>query len=503
MNRRQFIATASATAGAVALSGSLPRSLAAEAAPRGAAATLYVRQNINAFTAAQVADLRAAVSAMMSRPTSDPTSWMFQANIHGTTGANSNPTWSTCQHGSFFFFSWHRMYLYYLERILRAASPSKQLSLPYWAYAPNANRSLPTPYRTPKTGNSLFVEDRNDGINDGVEIGPEFLTWCLAYTRVPFFSPPGQNPTLTFGGGFVPAPVHFASVYGQLERLPHNTVHTQVGGLMGDPDTAAQDPIFWAHHANVDRLWEGWLAQGGGRANPTGDATWMNTPFHFYDENRNPVTLTGAQVLHTATQLGYRYDAMPTTPCPTLASQVREPRIFTAPWLPGPGPNEALARAAGHTLAASGATTIQLAVPAPLRTALVRHDAATTVELRLEGVRVTRNPGVAYHVFANIPAAGAESAARAPTAQARYLGTLDFFEIVSHHHDPAVRQSGYTVAVDVSDAAAALGAGGALQRGTVTLTFVPEGPRRAGARAVARSPVQIGAVVLRVVRTPR
>jgi tyrosinase len=29
-------------------------------------------------------------------------------------------------------------------------------------------------------------------------------------------------------------------------------------GWMSDPDKAALDPIFWLHHANIDRLWAAW-----------------------------------------------------------------------------------------------------------------------------------------------------------------------------------------------------------------------------------------------------
>jgi hypothetical protein len=39
-------------------------------------------------------------------------------------------------------------------------------------------------------------------------------------------------------------------------------------GWMLDPSLAALDPIFWLHHANVDRLWEVWL-QRAGPANTT------------------------------------------------------------------------------------------------------------------------------------------------------------------------------------------------------------------------------------------
>jgi hypothetical protein len=65
-----------------------------------------------------------AVSVMKGRPASDPTSWLYQANIHGTnTPVGSWPAgapWSTCDHG-FHFLSWHRMYLFFFERIVRPA----------------------------------------------------------------------------------------------------------------------------------------------------------------------------------------------------------------------------------------------------------------------------------------------------------------------------------------------------------------------------------------------
>jgi len=42
-------------------------------------------------------------------------------------------------------------------------------------------------------------------------------------------------------------------------RLPrlHNQVHVWVGGSMG-PGTSPNDPIFFLHHCNVDRLWAKW-----------------------------------------------------------------------------------------------------------------------------------------------------------------------------------------------------------------------------------------------------
>ena len=112
-----------------------------------------------------------------------------------------------------------------------------------------------------------------------------------------------------FGGG-TSSPMQFSSAYGDLEMQPHNVVHSALGGLMGDPDTAAQDPIFWLHHGNIDRLWNHWIEQGGGRADPT-DAAWLNTTFTFYDEAGHAVYLTGAEIVDTVGQLNYRYDDDP------------------------------------------------------------------------------------------------------------------------------------------------------------------------------------------------
>ena len=40
----------------------------------------------------------------------------------------------------------------------------------------------------------------------------------------------------------------------------HNKVHLYIGGLMMQVPTSSNDPIFWLHHCNIDRLYEKWLA---------------------------------------------------------------------------------------------------------------------------------------------------------------------------------------------------------------------------------------------------
>jgi hypothetical protein len=100
---------------------------------------VHVRQDIANLTPAQLASLQKGFQAMMQRSQAnpnDPTGLLFQANMHGTEsgemaadmqggcpmGDPGQPLWDQCQHYSYFFLSWHRMYLYYFEKILRQAS---------------------------------------------------------------------------------------------------------------------------------------------------------------------------------------------------------------------------------------------------------------------------------------------------------------------------------------------------------------------------------------------
>lgn len=43
-----------------------------------------------------------------------------------------------------------------------------------------------------------------------------------------------------------------------LESGPHGAIHSAVGGDLG-PATSPNDPVFFLHHAQIDRLW--WLWQ--------------------------------------------------------------------------------------------------------------------------------------------------------------------------------------------------------------------------------------------------
>jgi tyrosinase len=64
------------------------------------------------------------------------------------------------------------------------------------------------------------------------------------------------------------------------ELDPHGTVHNNIGKDIWDIRRSARDPIFWLHHANIDRLWTVWT-KNRGRKNPPPASTWAQASFTF------------------------------------------------------------------------------------------------------------------------------------------------------------------------------------------------------------------------------
>ncbi|KAK9164932.1 hypothetical protein Scep_000123 [Stephania cephalantha] len=96
---------------------------------------------------------------------------------------------------------------------------------------------------------------------------------------------------------------------GALELL-HNVIHNWTGEVispyldMGNFRTAARDPIFFGHHANIDRLWDIYRNKRG--KVEFRDRDWLDASFLFYDENRQLVKCKVRQGL-LPKQLGYEY----------------------------------------------------------------------------------------------------------------------------------------------------------------------------------------------------
>ena len=306
-----------------------------------------------------------AVKAMKQRALAEPTGWLFYGAIHGVhrglwehygfvspaepdpDAATQDVYWRQCQHSSWYFLPWHRGYLLALERILRAeiealGGPHETWALPYWNYFRAGENALPPAFASADwpdgTGdNPLFVEQRY-GLVEGepIVLPPEELE--LSAMQETEFTGVGSGGAPGFGGvdtGFN----HGGGVFGSLESQPHNIVHVLIGGgnangpgLMSHPATAGLDPIFWLHHANIDRLWECWLEAPGTDGNPDA-AAWLQGPasvgqraFAMPAPDGTRWDYTPEEMRRTA-PLGYEYDDLTPGAAPALPEMARTERL--------------------------------------------------------------------------------------------------------------------------------------------------------------------------------
>ena len=190
-SRRDFLKAAGAGSIAIAsspilemLDGMLHEALAAG----------FVRPNVKFLTATSpaIVSYKKGIAAMQQLPATSPLNWTNWANIHGSP-SGTGPLWGTCQHGNWWFFPWHRMYLLYFEAAIRHFSNDATFALPYWDYTDPTQRALPSTFRTPTTGNPLFVSNRGAGINAGNQLPPSVVTFSSAFAFTNFASPAGSG----------------------------------------------------------------------------------------------------------------------------------------------------------------------------------------------------------------------------------------------------------------------------------------------------------------------
>jgi hypothetical protein len=355
-----------------------------------------------------------AVRAMQQLPAKNPRSWAYQAAIHGLAGTVPPPgaPWNQCQHSTWFFLPWHRAYLFQFERIVRsfvvAAGGPADWALPYWNYDVAGSDSLPRVFRTPTlpdgSSNPLFVALRRGGtaagsINAGVKIPGNVTSSSAAMSATDFVTAAAGVP-IGFGGprtGFA----HFGPGAGLLENQPHNIMHVVIGGtngLMTDPNTAALDPIFWLHHANIDRLWETWRIQG--NSNP-GTLTWTRRSFRLRNESGAAVRMRVGEVNDARAQLDYTYDTLGHPAAP-----VQDPQPDGLPVSRQRKPAMVGRVDESVVLSADGASATVTVGSLPVRRA--RGAAADPephrFQLELADIVGSVNPGVVYGVFVNLPA---------------------------------------------------------------------------------------------------
>jgi tyrosinase len=161
--------------------------------------------------------------------------------------------------GTLRFLPWHRRYLAAFEEALidadRALRPdaAEPVTLPYWRWVDPFPEWLLDflPVRNhPVTGAQL--PGRTLGPASSKPTAADVATILEGFGQ----QLPGQDvddyTRFTWGlegNGLRPNGT----------RLPaHNSVHSYVGGIMNNTRYSPFDPVFWLHHAEVDRLWHIW-----------------------------------------------------------------------------------------------------------------------------------------------------------------------------------------------------------------------------------------------------
>lgn len=462
VTRRQLLQECTAISLGANLPGWLSRPLLAQAV------NPLIRYDVNGASSeakASVAAYRTGVAIMKGRKAHDPTSWLFQANIHSWPGqfglTASDPEeefrqtfspqntqglaaaekarreqlarslWGTCTHGdpAVRFLPWHRVYLFFIERIVRAAGglDGSSLGLPYWNWT--KDRALPLAFREEVDGkqenNSLYWANRRQLVNRAVNpiSIPAVSVRVANILDLPDFSP-------TF------SPQAGLGFSNQLEDGPHGNVHVWIQTPprgMGSFEEAARDPIFWLHHCNIDRLWVRWKnldGSGTGHRDPVdapvldSNSTWGDVPQTFVDVDGQPKTLTARQILIAAEILdrGYIYDDM-TAPSgsPVIAMAARAAEAPSG----GPVPGDAGERtvASSGPMAVTGRSTIMLERPSGPTSAAVTS--ASQIEPRtlvLKNIVAQDLSTPSYGVYLNLP-----ENTNADPAGPYFAGTLNIF----------------------------------------------------------------------------
>lgn len=437
-----------------------------------------------------------AVAAMKLRSEQDPLSWTWQWYTHfvdgtttkakeltrifgatpGTVGALANEMWNTCQshagQNANNFLPWHRMYVLFFENIIRQVSGRPDFTLPYWNYTssdPALCGVLPPAFRLPNDPvyAPLYRPDRIKLANNGKPIHKNqpgnLMDISVAMAKASYSSSGGVQ-------GFCRA----------IDSGIHGTIHVLVGNKynMGAVPYAARDPLFWVHHANIDRLWASWNLNGG--TNPA--LAWANKAFVFADGLGQRVSSRLRDYFDIA-MLGYTYDSFVPPPAPPVEGAA----LRRIPAMPGVAP-ELVARALPAELGAGATRSVLRPVAGTARTAVLGLDldrAPRRTWLVLKDLHTWRQPEVLYHVYLG-PGRG-----EAGTGRDNYVGTINFFDAEFHDHgnsglDEALGENFFSFDVTaLLDRFARRGDGSA--RDSLALTFQPGGRPDAAARPLVAS----------------
>lgn len=437
--------------------------------------TKYIRRNAN--TAEAQADLEAmntAFKKMREMGCENGLAWYYQGAIHNIPKVINGKNvlcpqyqtindklwaWSDCTHNgtqnaSLNFLLWHRLYTWYLEKIVRELSGKKDFALPYWNYGSvEVTDNIMAEQTRNKTG-SLYEATRYSILNDGKPIlADQVQAIQLALNELktnPSFagdygfskklegSPHGYMHNLIGGGYASPKETYYNQIY-----------QTNMSGLMANVPSAGFDPIFWPHHSMVDRIWESWDVSAYGQR-PTLEQLKANPwPYEFIAPNGDHVTYTMEEVYNIVFNLDYKYDNLLYEPKSPVLVASNESKLKSG--IPFQEKEKIIwEQKVGKTLGETAFTHKVTSKLAKSTNKVFKAEANSKIILNLDVV-VYKEPQDYYTVYLHYP--GKED---------QYVGVMTFFGVAHDHgmeENHAVGEDGiklnfsYYISDDLSNSA--------------------------------------------------
>ncbi|XP_058097105.1 polyphenol oxidase, chloroplastic-like [Magnolia sinica] len=380
-----------------------------------------------------IAKYNKAIQLMKALPPDDPRNFTQQANVHcaycdGAYDQVGFPDLELQVHNSWLFLPFHRYYLYFYERILCKLLDDDTFALPFWNWDAPEGMKMPALYTNPSS--PLYdklrdakhqpptLVDLDYNLVDPTTTDKQVIANNLSVMYRQMVSS-GKTAQLfmgsTYRAGGEPDPGA-----GSLENVPHGPVHLWCGDRtqpnienMGNFYSAGRDPIFFAHHSNIDRLWNVWKGLGGKRRDFT-DPDWLDSGFLFYDENARLVRVKVRDCLDS-TKLRYTYQEV------------------DIPWLKARPASAAAAIKAKKKAAAGGVefprpldSVIKATVKRPKKSRSNKEKEEEEEVLVIENIQLQRDETVKFDVYINVE----DESARGPSST-EFVGS---FVNVPHKH---------------------------------------------------------------------
>jgi Common central domain of tyrosinase len=416
-----------------------------------------------------LASMKKAMQKLKATDCKNPISWYYQGAIHWTPDVSqpnlkSNPlcpsfntahpalleSWNNCAshnqigpNSTIHFLPWHRLYVYYMEKIIRETSGDKDFALPYWDYG--SVFTMPKPFQA-TAGGSLYEHSRLISLNKGKPITNDSQKTIAKDLKQLSQIHDYQtfNKQLNSGlHGFMHD--YIGGTDGLFNPIYNAVIDKSIDsgcigcGMMGEVPSAGFDPIFWMHHSNVDRLWQNFIDANPGQNVTLSQLDSVQWPYSFFEIAPAPaghklVKHTMAEVLADISNVDYRYADNPEIPAATAI--VGQPLILpmTETILVTSEPKTTANLKKSARLSVDLPTTVQGLKASPT------SKSRTILEL---DVSYKANNKGRYEVFVDLPE---KLSASSDKAQDHFVGAISFFV-----NDPQATGGSHTFRYDITD----------------------------------------------------